>query len=71
MLLTESLLLCTSGAALGVLGAQSMVDVLARYASRFSVRALNHTVDSTLLWVGAALAVVAAVILAVVPRLPC
>jgi predicted permease len=47
-----------------------MVDILARYASRFSVRALNLTVDSSLLWVGVALAIVAAVILAFVPRLP-
>jgi len=45
-------------------------DLLARYASRFSVRALDLTVDSSLLWVGAALAIVAAVILAYVPRLP-
>jgi putative ABC transport system permease protein len=70
MLLAESLLLCGSGAALGVLSAQWMVDVLARYASRFSVRALDLGVDSSLLWVGVALAVVAAVILAFVPRLP-
>jgi putative ABC transport system permease protein len=70
MLLAESLLLCGGGAALGVLSAQFMVDVLARYASRFSVRALDLTVDSGLLWVGVALATVAAVILAVVPRLP-
>jgi predicted permease len=70
MLLAESLLLCGAGAALGVLSAQPMVAVLARYASRFSVRALDFTVDSSLLWVGAALAVVAAVILAFVPRLP-
>ena len=47
-----------------------MVAVLARYASRFSVRALDFRVDSSLLWVGAALAIVAAVILAFVPRLP-
>jgi putative ABC transport system permease protein len=53
-----------------VLSAQPLVAVLARYASRFSVRALDLTVDSSLLWVGAALAVVAAVILAFVPRLP-
>jgi putative ABC transport system permease protein len=46
------------------------VAILARYASRFSVRALDLTVDSSLLWVGAALAIVAAVILAFVPRLP-
>jgi len=70
MLLAESLLLCGAGAALGVLSAQPLVAVLARYASRFSVRALDLTVDSSLLWLGAALAVVAAVILAFVPRLP-
>jgi putative ABC transport system permease protein len=70
MLLAESLLLCGGGAALGVLSAQWMVDVLARYASRFSVRALDLTVDSSLLWVGVALAIVAAAILAFVPRLP-
>jgi putative ABC transport system permease protein len=70
MLLAESLLLCGAGAGLGVLSAQWMVEVLARYASRFSVRALELTVDSSLLWVGVALAIVAAVILAFVPRLP-
>jgi putative ABC transport system permease protein len=70
MLLAESLLLCGAGAALGVMSAQPMVAILARYASRFSVRALDLTVDSSLLWVGAALAIVAAVILAYVPRLP-
>jgi putative ABC transport system permease protein len=47
-----------------------MVAVLARYASRFSVRALDLTVDSSMLWVGAVLAVAAAVLLAFVPRLP-
>jgi len=70
MLLAESLLLCGAGAALGVMSAQPMVAILARYASRFSVRALDFRVDSSLLWVGAALAIVAAVILAFVPRLP-
>ncbi len=70
MLLAESLLLCGTGAALGVASAQPLVAVLARYASRFSVRALDLRVDSSLLWVGAALAVVAAVVLAFVPRLP-
>jgi predicted permease len=70
MLLAESLLLCGAGAAIGVLSAQSMVAILARYASRFSVRALDLTVDASLLWVGATLAIVAAVILAFVPRLP-
>jgi putative ABC transport system permease protein len=70
MLLAESLLLCGAGAAIGVLSAQPMVAILARYASRFSIRALDFRVDSSLLWVGATLAIVAAVILAFVPRLP-
>ena len=70
MLLAESLLLCGAGAALGVLSAKPLVAILARYASRFSVRALNLTVDSSMLWVGAGLALIAAVILAFVPRLP-
>jgi putative ABC transport system permease protein len=70
MLLAESLLLCGAGAALGVLSAQPMVAVLARYAARFSIRALDFRVDWSLLWMGAALAIVAAVILAFVPRLP-
>ena len=53
-LLAESLLLCGAGALLGVLSARPMVAILARYASRFSVRALDLTVDSSMLWVGAA-----------------
>jgi putative ABC transport system permease protein len=69
-LLIDSLLLCGAGAALGILIARPMVAILARYASRFSVRALDLTVDSSMLWVGAILAVVAAVLLAFVPRLP-
>ncbi len=69
-LLAESLLLCGGGALLGVLSARPMVAILARYASRFSVRALDLTVDSSMLWVGAILAVFAAVLLAFVPRLP-
>jgi putative ABC transport system permease protein len=69
-LLAESLVLCGAGALLGVLLARPMVAILARYASRFSVRALDLTVDSTLLWVGVVLALAAAVLLAFVPRLP-
>ena len=69
-LLAESLLLCGAGAALGVVLARPLVAVVGRYASRFSVRALDATVDVTLLWVGAGLAIVAAVALAYVPRLP-
>ena len=69
-LLAESLLLCAGGATLGLLIASPLVAVLARYASRYSVRALDLTVDSSMLWVGAALAVIAAGLLAFVPRLP-
>ncbi len=69
-LLAESLLLCGAGAILGVVIARPMVAVLARYASRYSVRALDLTVDATLLWVGVSLALIAAVLLAFVPRLP-
>ena len=69
-LLAESLLLCGAGAALGVLIARPMLSILARYASRFSVRALDLTVDSSMLWVAAFLAIAAAVLLAYVPRLP-
>ena len=69
-LLAESLLLCVTGAAIGLATAKPLVAILARYASRFSVRAIDLTVDSSMLWVGALLAVIAAVLLAFIPRLP-
>jgi predicted permease len=69
-LLAESLLLCGAGAVLGVIVARPMVTLLSRYAARFSVRALDVTIDSSLLWVGVGLALAAAVLLAFVPRLP-
>lgn len=69
-LLAESLLLSVAGAVLGILSAQPMVAVLARYASRFSIRALDLKIDMTVLWVGAALAIISAILLAFVPRLP-
>ncbi len=69
-LLAESLVLCSTGALLGILITKPMVAILSRYASRFSVRALDLTVDSSMLWVGALLALIAAVTLAFVPRLP-
>jgi putative ABC transport system permease protein len=69
-LLAESLVLCVTGAALGVVLARPLVAVVARYASRYSVRAVEVTVDSSLLWVGAGLAIAAAVLLAYIPRLP-
>jgi putative ABC transport system permease protein len=70
LLLAESLLLCGAGAILGVVSASPMVHILARYASRFSVRALDLKIDSSMLWLGATLAIVASVLLAFVPRLP-
>jgi putative ABC transport system permease protein len=69
-LLAESLLLCGAGALLGMLSAGPLVAILAKYASRFSVRALDLTVDSSMIWVGVVLALLAAVLLAFVPRLP-
>src|SRR2546426_1898724 len=69
-LLAESLLLGGAGSILGMVIARPMVDVLARYAARFSVRANDVTVDASLLWVGVGLALVSSVLLAFVPRLP-
>ena len=69
-LLAESLVLCGAGALLGVLIARPLVAVVAQFAVPFSVRALDVTVDTTLLWVGASLAMAAAVLLAFAPRLP-
>jgi predicted permease len=69
-LLAEGLVLCGSGALAGVLLAIPMVAVLSRYAARFSVRALDLTLDFSMVWIGVALALLAAVFLAFVPRLP-
>jgi putative ABC transport system permease protein len=69
-LLAEGIVLCGSGALAGVAIAAPMVTVLARYASRYSVRALDLSLDFSLVWIGVALALVAAVFLAFVPRLP-
>jgi putative ABC transport system permease protein len=69
-LLAESLVLCGAGAVLGIVLARPLVSVVAGFAARFSVRALEVTVDATVLWVGAALAMCAAVLLAYIPRLP-
>lgn len=70
VLLAESLLLCGAGALTGIAIASPMFSVLSQYASRFSIRALDLRLDFTALWVGAALALVAAVLLAYIPRLP-
>jgi putative ABC transport system permease protein len=69
-LLAEGLVLCGSGGLAGVLVAIPMVTLLARYALRFSVRAADLTPDFTVLWMGLALALLAAVFLAFIPRLP-
>jgi putative ABC transport system permease protein len=69
-LLAESLVLCGAGAALGVALAQPFVAMVSGYAARFSIRALEVSVDTSVLWVGAGLAMIAAVLLAYVPRLP-
>ncbi len=69
-LLAESLVLCSAGALLGLALAKPFVALVARYAARFSVRALDVGVDPGVLWVGAGLAIAAAVLLAYVPRLP-
>jgi MacB-like periplasmic core domain/FtsX-like permease family len=55
-LLAESLVLCSAGAVLGVLLAQPFVALFARYAARFSIRALDVTVDASAVCVGAGLA---------------
>lgn len=69
-LLAESLVLCGSGTVAAVLLAVPMVKVLGHYAQRFSVRAADLALDSSLLWFGAALALIAAFFLAYIPRLP-
>ena len=69
-LLAESFILCGSGGLAGVLLAVPMFAVLARYAARFSVRAIDLTLDFSALWMGFMLALAAAVFLAFVPRLP-
>jgi len=69
-LLAESIVLCGSGALAALIIAAPMVAVLGRYASRFSVRAEGLTLDFSLVWFGIALALIAAVFLALVPRLP-
>jgi predicted permease len=69
-LLAEGLVLCGSGAVAAILLAIPMVSILGRYAARFSVRANDLTLDFSLVWFGIGLALVAAVFLAYVPRLP-
>ena len=69
-LLAESLVLCGAGALLGLLLARPFLAMVSGFAARYSVRALDVTVDATLLWVGAGLAIIAAMVLAYIPKLP-
>ncbi|MFZ0691192.1 MAG: FtsX-like permease family protein, partial [Acidobacteriaceae bacterium] len=69
-LLAESMVLCGTGVLAALLLAWPMVAVLGRYAARFSVRADGLALDSNLVWFGIALALVASVFLAYIPRLP-
>ncbi len=69
-LLAEGLVLSASGGLAGILVAAPMVAMLSKYALRYSVRAADLTVDTSVLWMGLALSLAAAVFLAFVPRLP-
>jgi predicted permease len=69
-LLAESLVLCGLGTLLAVLVGPPLVTLVSRFAASFSVSAQEVAVDASLLWVGVALAMIAAVVLAFVPRLP-
>jgi putative ABC transport system permease protein len=69
-LLAESLVLCGSGALGAVALAIPMVAVLGRYVSRFSARANDLTLDFSLVWFGIGLALIAAVFLAFISKLP-
>jgi hypothetical protein len=70
LLLAESLVLAAGGAAAGLLLAVPTVDVLARYAARFTVRAQEVTLDERMLFAAAGLSVLAALLFACIPRLP-
>jgi hypothetical protein len=69
-LLAESVVLCGSGAVAAVALAIPMVAVLGRYASRFSSRANDLTLDFSMVWFGIGLALIASIFLAFIPRLP-
>jgi len=69
-LLAESLVLCGSGVVAAIALAVPMVRILGSYASRFSVRANDLTLDFSMVWFGIALAMIAAIFLAFIPRLP-
>jgi predicted permease len=69
-LLIENIVPSIAGAALGVLLAVAGVDLLASYIARYSTRASEITVDTTVLGVALVVAVASASFFAFLPRLP-
>ncbi|MGH9518678.1 MAG: ABC transporter permease, partial [Terriglobales bacterium] len=69
-LLAESVILCGSGVVGALVIAAPMVSILGKYAARFSVRTEGIHLDASLVWFGIGLALVAAIFLAYIPRLP-
>ncbi len=69
-LLVENAVPSIAGAALGVLLALAGVDLLASYIARYSARASEITVDTTVLGVALVAAVASAAFFAFLPRLP-
>ena len=69
-LLLENIVPSIAGAALGVLLAVSGVDLLASYIARYSTRASEITVDTTVLAAALVVAFAAASFFALLPRLP-
>jgi predicted permease len=69
-LLVESLIPSLLGAGLGCLVAYASVDLLAAYAARYSARAGEIGVDAAVLGAALGLGILAAVLFALVPRLP-
>ncbi len=69
-LLVENIIPSLIGAALGILIAIAGVDLLAAYIRRYSARASEITVDTTVLGVALVLALAAASLFAFLPRLP-
>jgi putative ABC transport system permease protein len=70
MLLVEAMVLAAAGAVAGLVIAAPAVQVLARYAGRFSIRAQDVSLDERMLLAAAVLAVIAAIGFAFLPRLP-
>lgn len=70
LLLAESTVLCGLGALAGAALAWPLAAALSSYAVRFSVRALEVRIDPVMLSLGAALALLAAILLAFAPSLP-